>query len=165
MFVCQIELWAENEGREEVWWQGKLETRVLESLRRFLRLSSGHFPHLQNAGNNVKFHLVVPTLELVSLKWRKNGLFQICRRAFSYLKETSQFWAFAHAFLWHLWHLLPATNEQTSERLMKKLWSGALKKEFALLWYSDYVWVSCSIVSGIVLGLCCGIEYSSVYSL
>lgn len=43
MFVCQIELGTEDEGREEVWWQGKLETRVLESLGRFLRLAIGHF--------------------------------------------------------------------------------------------------------------------------
>lgn len=51
------------------------DTRVLESLGRFLRLSLvGIFLSLQNARNHVKFHLG-RTLQLVSRKWRENGLF------------------------------------------------------------------------------------------
>lgn len=44
---AKIPLVTADEGREEVW-QGRLETRVVEHLGRFLTHPTGRFPHLQN---------------------------------------------------------------------------------------------------------------------
>lgn len=48
---------------------------------------------------------------------------------------------------------------------MKKLRSVVLKKEFALLWYSEYRYFSHVMVNEIVRGSYCGIEYRRMYLL